>query len=170
MEIKNLGMELEQWAAEKGWKTITPMITAHHSGGLLESLSVEDAKEYSRRLHNNAQIIKRAFRGNSPKYRRNAEVLSYAVKAAMNAELAERREVYALVAVATQEGAESTNAVLLGKPDEIVVKETIEAIIAYARLLSPRYILLAIYELLKLVPRKSWGEVAGFIAKKCLSL
>ncbi|EPE0990874.1 hypothetical protein ACSG74_000383 [Cronobacter sakazakii] len=87
MEIKKLGMELEQWAAEKGWKTITPMITAHHSGGLLESLSVQDAKEYSRRLHNNAQIIKRAFRGDSPKYRRNAEALSYAVKAAMNAEL-----------------------------------------------------------------------------------
>ncbi|HGG5936396.1 TPA: hypothetical protein ACJI9R_004538, partial [Cronobacter sakazakii] len=66
MEIKKLGMELEQWAAEKGWKTITPMITTHHSGGLLESLSVQDAKEYSRRLHNNAQIIKRAFRGDSP--------------------------------------------------------------------------------------------------------
>ncbi|ELY4519746.1 hypothetical protein SMZ75_002521 [Cronobacter muytjensii] len=135
MEIKKLGMELEQWAAEKGWKTITPMITAHHSGGLLESLSVQDAKEYSRRLHNNAQIIKRAFRGDSPKYRRNAEALSYAVKAAMNAELEIAAAEQLRAAVANRECIEATNAVLMRKPKEIIRKETLEAINALADLL-----------------------------------
>lgn len=132
MEIKKLGMELERWAAEKGWKTITPMITAHHSGDLLESLNVQDAKEYSRRLHNNAQIIKRAFRGDTPKYRRNAEALSYAVRAAMDAELSEQAAGQLRAALANRECIEATNAVLMRKPKEIVRKETLEAIYALA--------------------------------------
>lgn len=132
MEIKKLGLELEQWAAEKGWKTITPMITAHHSGDLLQSLNIQDAKEYSRRLHNNAQIIKRAFRGDSPKYRRNAEALSYAVQAAMDAELADLAAEQLRAAVANRECIEATNAVLMRKPKEIIRKETLEAIYALA--------------------------------------
>ncbi|MEB4676059.1 hypothetical protein MXL54_14910 [Enterobacteriaceae bacterium G50] len=132
MEIKKIGTELEQWAAEKGWKTITPMITAHHSGDLLESLNVQDAKEYSRRLHNNAQIIKRAFRGDTPKYRRNAEALSYAVRAAMDAELSEQAAGQLRAALANRECIEATNAVLMRKPKEIVRKETLEAIYALA--------------------------------------
>ncbi|MCJ3066398.1 hypothetical protein LN032_03910 [Klebsiella pneumoniae] len=132
MEIKKLGMELEQWAAEKGWKTITPMITAHHNGELLESLNVQDVKEYSRRLHNNAQIIKRAFRGESTKCRRKAEALSYAVQAAMNAELVELAAEQLRAAVANRECIEATNAVLMRKPKEIIRKETLEAIYALA--------------------------------------
>lgn len=132
MEIKKLAMELEQWAAEKGWKTITPMITAHHGGELLESLNVHDVKEYSRRLHNNTQIIKRAFRGDTPKYRRKAEALSYAVKAAMNAEREELAAEQLRAAVANRECIEATNAVLMRKPKEIVRKETLEAIFALA--------------------------------------
>ncbi|ELE9727909.1 hypothetical protein RM407_001533 [Enterobacter kobei] len=132
MEIKKLGLELELWAAEKGWKTITPLITAHHSGDLLESLKVQDAKEYSRRLHNNAQIIRRAFRGDSPKYRRNAEALSYAVQAAMDAELADLAAEQLRAAVANRECIEATNAVLMRKPKEIIRKETLEAIYALA--------------------------------------
>jgi hypothetical protein len=132
MEIKKLGIELEQWAAERGWKTITPMITAHHSGNLLESLNIQDAKEYSRRLHNNTQTIRRAFRGDSPKYRRNAEALSYAVQAAMDAELADLAAEQLRAAVANRECIEATNAVLMRKPKEIIRKETLEAIYALA--------------------------------------
>ena len=136
MEIKKLAAELEQWAAEKGWKTITPMITAHHLGDLLESLNVQDAKEYSRRLHNNAQIIKRAFRGETAKYRRNAEALSYAVQSAMEQELEELAAEQLRAAIANRECIEATNAVLMRKPKDVVRKETLEAIHALAEFLK----------------------------------
>lgn len=38
MEIKKLACELESWAQEKGWKTVTQLITPHHFGDLLHSL------------------------------------------------------------------------------------------------------------------------------------
>ncbi|BDS25170.1 hypothetical protein KAM576c_17890 [Enterobacter asburiae] len=54
MEIKKLACELESWAQEKGWKTVTQLITPHHFGDLLLTLNdVTDPDEYARRLHNN---------------------------------------------------------------------------------------------------------------------
>lgn len=38
MEIKKLACELESWAQEKGWKTVTQLITPHHFGDLLQPL------------------------------------------------------------------------------------------------------------------------------------
>lgn len=43
MEIKKLACELEAWAQEKGWKTVTQLITPHHFGELL--LSLDDVTE-----------------------------------------------------------------------------------------------------------------------------
>lgn len=46
MEIKKLACELESWAQEKGWKTVTQLITPHHFGDLLQSLDdVSDPDE-----------------------------------------------------------------------------------------------------------------------------
>lgn len=39
MEIKKLACELESWAQEKGWKTVTQLITPHHFGDLLLTLN-----------------------------------------------------------------------------------------------------------------------------------
>lgn len=59
MEIKKLACELESWAQEKGWKTVTQLITPHHFGDLLQPLdNVTDSDEYARRLHNNKQITR----------------------------------------------------------------------------------------------------------------
>lgn len=41
MEIKKLACELESWAQEKGWKTVTQLITPHHFGDLLQPLDTE---------------------------------------------------------------------------------------------------------------------------------
>ncbi|CAI1830363.1 MULTISPECIES: toxin YdaT family protein [Serratia] len=129
MEIKMLALEVEQWAREKGWKTVTRLITSHHSGELLESLeAIAGADEFARRLHNNKQILQRAFRTDTPHYRQLAERLSHAVHAAIDAEQKKRQEAHLLVAVANRECIEATNAVLLCKPPEVIRRETIEAI------------------------------------------
>ena len=48
MEIKKLACELESWAQEKGWKTVTQLITPHHFGDLLLTLNdVTDPDEYA---------------------------------------------------------------------------------------------------------------------------
>ncbi|MBJ8951619.1 hypothetical protein I5459_01860, partial [Citrobacter braakii] len=70
-EIKLLALELEEWAMKDGrkggWKKIVPLITAHHYGDLLDSLAdIVDPSEYARCLHNNTQIIQRAFRNDTP--------------------------------------------------------------------------------------------------------
>jgi hypothetical protein len=91
MEIKKLACELESWAQEKGWKTVTQLITPHHFGDLLQSLDdVTDPDEYARRLHNNKQIIQRAFRNDTPNYLKQAEALSYAIRAAIDNELEQK--------------------------------------------------------------------------------
>ncbi|MHC5175446.1 toxin YdaT family protein [Serratia rhizosphaerae] len=129
MEIKMLALELEQWARERGWKTVTRLITSHHGDDLLESLeAIAAADEFARRLHNNTQILQRAFRTNTPHYRRQAERLSHAVRAAIDAEQKKRQEAHQLVAVANRECIEATSAALLCKPPEVIRRETIEAI------------------------------------------
>ena len=83
-EIKLLAIELEEWAMKDGrkggWKKIVPQITAHHYGDLLDSLAdIVDPSEYARRLHNNTQIIQRAFRNDTPNYRGQAAALAPAI-------------------------------------------------------------------------------------------
>ncbi|KJW76752.1 hypothetical protein, partial [Enterobacter hormaechei] len=116
MEIKKLACELESWAQEKGWKTVTQLITPHHFGDLLQSLDdVSDPDEYARRLHNNKQIIQRAFRNDTPNYLKQAEALSYAIRTAIDNELAQKDCMHYRAARVNKECIEATNAVFTGK-------------------------------------------------------
>lgn len=135
MEIKKLACELESWAQEKGWKTVTQLITPHHFGDLLQSLDdVSDPDEYARRLHNNKQIIQRAFRNDTPNYLKQAEALSYAIRTAIDNELAQKDCMHYRAARVNKECIEATNAVFTGKPQPVIRRETLEAIDALAQL------------------------------------
>ncbi|ELD3250955.1 hypothetical protein QUR14_001265 [Enterobacter hormaechei] len=135
MEIKKLACELESWAQEKGWKTVTQLITPHHFGDLLQSLDdVSDPDEYARRLHNNKQIIQRAFRNDTPNYRKQAEALSYAIRTAIDSELAQKDCMHYQAARVNKECIEATNAVFTGKSKPVIRRETLEAIDALAQL------------------------------------
>ncbi|EMH1274637.1 hypothetical protein V6A89_001555 [Enterobacter hormaechei] len=137
MEIKKLACELESWAQEKGWKTVTQLITPHHFGDLLQSLDdVSDPDEYARRLHNNKQIIQRAFRNDTPNYRKQAETLSYAIRTAIDSELAQKDCMHYQAARVNKECIEATNAVFTGKPKPVIRRETLEAIDALAQLVG----------------------------------
>ncbi|WP_288765078.1 toxin YdaT family protein [uncultured Enterobacter sp.] len=135
MEIKKLAYELEFWAQEKGWKTVTQLITLHHFGDLLQSLDdVSDPDEYARRLHNNKQIIQRAFRNDTPNYLKQAEALSYAIRTAIDNELAQKDCMHYRAARVNKECIEATNAVFTGKPQPVIRRETLEAIDALAQM------------------------------------
>lgn len=137
MEIKKLACELESWAQEKGWKTVTQLITPHHFGDLLLTLNdVTDPDEYARRLHNNKQVIQRAFRNDTPNYLKQAEALSYAVRAAIDNELEQKDCMLYQAAKVNKECIEATNAVFTGKPQPVVRRETLEAIDALAQLVG----------------------------------
>src|SRR5690606_10177444 len=118
-----------------GWKTVTQLITPHHFGDLLQSLDdVSDSDEYARRLHNNKQIIQRAFRNDTPNYRKQAEALSYAIRSAIDSELAQKDCMHYQAARVNKECIEATNAVFTGKPKPVIRRETLEAIDALAQL------------------------------------
>ncbi|HDT2078897.1 MULTISPECIES: hypothetical protein [Enterobacter] len=137
MEIKKLACELESWAQEKGWKTVTQLITLHHFGDLLLTLNdVTDPDEYARRLHNNKQVIQRAFRNDTPNYLKQAEALSYAVRAAIDNELEQKDCMLYRAARVNKECIEATNAVFTGKPQPVIRRETLEAIDALAQLVG----------------------------------
>jgi hypothetical protein len=139
MNIKTLALELEDWATKNGkqggWKKITPLITAHHHGQLLESLTdITSAAEYARHLHNNTQIIQRAFRKSTQNYRRQADELAPAVRAAIDAEQAMQGDTQNRVATVNRECIEATSAALLNKPLPVIQREAFEAIDALAQL------------------------------------
>lgn len=137
MEIKKLACELESWAQEKGWKTVTQLITPHHFGDLLLTLNdVTDPDEYARRLHNNKQIIQRAFRNDTPNYLKQAEALSYAIRTAIDNELKQKDCMLYRAARVNKECIEATNAVFTGKPQLVIRRETLEAIDALAQLVG----------------------------------
>ena len=137
MEIKKLACELESWAQEKGWKTVTQLITPHHFGDLLLTLNdVTDPDEYARRLHNNKQVIQSAFRNDTPNYLKQAEALSYAVRAAIDNELEQKDCMLYRAARVNKECIEATNAVFTGKPQPVIRRETLEAIDALAQLVG----------------------------------
>ena len=137
MEIKKLACELESWAQEKGWKSVTQLITQHHFGDLLQPLdNVTDSDEYARRLHNNKQIIQRAFRNDTPNYLKQAEALSYAIRTAIDNELEQKDCMLYRAARVNKECIEATNAVFTGKPQPVIRRETLEAIDALAQLVG----------------------------------
>ncbi|EPC4330625.1 toxin YdaT family protein [Enterobacter asburiae] len=137
MEIKKLAYELESWAQEKGWKTVTQLITPHHFGDLLQPLdNVTDPDEYARRLHNNKQIIQRAFRNDTPNYLKQAQALSYAIRTAIDNELEQKDSMLYRAAKVNKECIEATNAVFTGKPLPVIRREGLEAIDVLAQLVG----------------------------------
>ncbi|MDY3570242.1 hypothetical protein [Enterobacter hormaechei] len=134
MDIKSLTLELECWAKGR-WKNAAELITKHHQGELLEPLNDKlPAAEHGRRLHNNTQIIQRAFRGETAHYRRLAIALAPAVRAAIGEEEQQQQEEHRQVAIANRECIEATSAMLLRKPSGVIQQETLEAINALASL------------------------------------
>lgn len=141
MKLKTLAIDLEDWSRKNGknggWKKIVPLITENHHGDLLQPLAgITSPDEYARRLHNNTQIIQRAFRNDTPNYRRHAAELAPAVIAAMNAEQAEQGDTHTRAAIANRECIEATCAVLTGKSLAVIRQETFEAIDALARMIG----------------------------------
>lgn len=144
MEIKKLACELESWAKEKGWKTVTQLITQHHFGDLLLPLDeISEPDEYARRLHNNKQIIQRAFRNDTPNYLKQAEALSYAIRTAIDNELAQKDCMHYRAARVNKECIEATNAVFTGKPQPVIRRETLEAINALAQMVGVKVTLVS---------------------------
>lgn len=135
MDIKLVELKLNAWA-EGRWKVVVPLIVKNHHGNLLDPLEgIFDAKEYTRRLHNNTQRIKRAFRADTPYGQRKAAELVPAILAAIDAEQAQVQHQQDQIAVANRECIEATSALLTGQPLAIVQKEGIEAIHSIAALM-----------------------------------
>ncbi|MFP2504468.1 hypothetical protein [Buttiauxella gaviniae] len=129
MEINTLHIELEAWAAKKGWKYVVELITRHQQGDLLETLDdVVDGDEFARRVHNNKQRIQRAFDGTSKKHQLHAALLAPAVRAAIDAERAEQKDEQHMVATLIRENSDVAGAVLTGAPAAVIQKEAIELI------------------------------------------
>lgn len=129
MEINTLHIELEAWAAKKGWKYVVELITRHQQGELLETLDdVVDGDEFARRVHNNKQRIQRAFDGTSKKHQLHAALLAPAVRAAIDAERAEQKDEQHMVATLIRENSDVAGAVLTGAPAVVIQKEAIELI------------------------------------------
>jgi hypothetical protein len=113
------------------------VITPHHFGDLLQRLdNVTDPDEYARRLHNNKQIIQRAFRNDTPNYLKQAEALSYAIRTEIDNELEQKDCMLYRAARVNKECIEATNAVFTGKPQPVIRRETLEAIDALAQLVG----------------------------------
>lgn len=87
-------------------------------------------------MHNNKQIIQRAFRNDTPNYLKQAEALSYAIRTAIDNELAQKDCMHYRAARVNKECIEATNAVFTGKPQPIIRRETLEAIDALAQLVG----------------------------------
>lgn len=87
-------------------------------------------------MHNNKQIIQRAFRNDTPNYLKQAEALSYAIRTAIDNELEQKDCMLYRAARVNKECIEATNAVFTGKPQPVIRRETLEAIDALAQLVG----------------------------------
>ncbi|MDQ7216592.1 hypothetical protein, partial [Enterobacter cloacae] len=83
---------------------------------------------------NNKQIIQRAFRNDTPNYLKQAEALSYAIRTAIDNELAQKDCMHYRAARVNKECIEATNAVFTGKSQPVIRRETLEAIDALAQM------------------------------------
>lgn len=131
--IEVVASELEAWALEDGWKTVSALVASEyqsHVGG--DVLPVPDTEAG---LRNAVQRLKRIFRGDG-RYIDMANELLESVLAAMPAERRVRLEApgdpVLLAAVAAKEGIEAVNAVNLGAGPAVALKEINEAIDAFA--------------------------------------
>ena len=136
MKINNLTVdgvatELEAWAAEITWKSAGVKVAeAYHrlgGGALLPAVDTENS------IRNAAQRLRRIFRGEG-QYRQMAVQLIPAVMFAMpvtrRAKLEQPDNPVRLATVAATESVEAVNAVHLGAPVQLIVREIDDAIAA----------------------------------------
>jgi len=120
--------ELEEWAAEIGWKNVAALIAEHHADFRKSARTVAG-------FHNVEQTIKRAFRGKTAYYQRKANELMPSVLAALPVQRRYRLEYpddpILLAALAAKESVEAVNAVLLRAAPAIALQELNEAISAF---------------------------------------
>lgn len=117
-------------AAKVGQAAAAAMITEkyHELGGGNLPLVVGN-------IWNNQQnIFHRWLEGRTSHQRLKIRELAPAIRAASEADLAERNERQIRAAITNRECIEATNAVLMGEPPAVVQKETFEAIDALAQL------------------------------------
>lgn len=125
---KEVAQELEEWAAEIGWKNVAAQIADHHADFQKSARTVLG-------LHNVEQTIKRAFRGKTAYYQRKANELIPTILQALPAQRRYRLESpgdpVLLAALAAKESIEAINAVNLGARPAMALKEVDEAISAF---------------------------------------
>lgn len=131
--IETVAAELESWALEDGWKTVSALVASSYrsraSGAVLPDTDTEEG------LRNAVQRLKRIYRGGG-RYVGMATELLESVLGAMPAERRARLEApgepVLLAALAAKEGIEAINAVNLGAGYVAALKEINEAIEAFA--------------------------------------
>lgn len=125
---KDVTQELEEWAAEIGWKNVAAQIADQHADFRKSARSVSG-------LHNVEQTIKRAFRGNTAYYQRKSCELMPSVLAALPVQRRYRLEFpgdpVLLATLAAKESVEAVNAILLRAAPAIALQELNEAISAF---------------------------------------
>ena len=137
--IEVVAAELEAWALQDGWKVVGKAIAdQYHTTGGGAILPVVDNSDG---LRNAIQRVKRIFRGfETPHYASLAVELKPVVLSVLPAERRMKIESpddpMSQVAVATREGAEATNAIILRAAPAVALKELNEAISAFVALRS----------------------------------
>ena len=130
---RDVTRELEEWAAEIGWKNVAALIAEHHADFRKSARTVSG-------LHNVEQTIKRTFRGKTAYYQRKASELIPYVMAALPVQrryqLESPDDPVLLATFAAKESVEAVNAVLLRAAPAIALKELNEAISAFVAIKS----------------------------------
>jgi len=130
---KDVTQQLEEWAAEIGWKNVAALIAEHHADFRKSARTVSG-------LHNVEQTIKRTFRGKTVYYQRKASELMPYVMVALPVQrryqLESPDDPVLLATFAAKESVEAVNAVLLRAAPAIALKELNEAISAFVAIKS----------------------------------
>ncbi|MGC0795420.1 toxin YdaT family protein [Pantoea agglomerans] len=130
---REVKQELEDWAAEIGWKNVAALIAEHHADFRKSACTVSG-------LHNVEQTIKRAFRGKTAYYQRKASELMPYVLAALPVQrryhLDSPDDPVLLATFAAKESVEAVNAIFLRAAPTIALRELNEAISAFKAIKS----------------------------------
>lgn len=130
---REVKQELEEWAAEIGWKNVAALIAEHHADFRKSACTVSG-------LHNVEQTIKRAFRGKTAYYQRKASELMPYVLAALPVQrryhLDSPDDPVLLATFAAKESVEAVNAIFLRAAPTIALRELNEAISAFKAIKS----------------------------------
>ncbi|MBV4366259.1 toxin YdaT family protein [Erwinia phyllosphaerae] len=126
-EAGRIAREIESWASEIGWKRVALSVAERRS-------DFRESAATARDLHNIEQQIKRALRGETDYYRRQAAEMAPALVAALPAErrvrLVDPDNPALLATVAARDGIQAINAVHLKAPASVIEQEVDRAIAA----------------------------------------